>query len=131
MQLGLCSHDILKVLPLICSFALYVVCGNTTSYGTGPVWAVLPKWSGYMSSHDDAGGPLLYPDTSPTNPTISVQYNISTILAIGLKQLKTKQSPRVVWGGGLHVWLVMLRLWVWAPSKAPWFPWARNFTLIA
>jgi len=32
---------------------------------------------------------------------------------------------------GLHVWLVMWRSWVRAPSMAPLFLWARNFTLIA
>ena len=36
-----------------------------------------------------------------------------------------------VWRSELHVWFVMWRSWVRAPSKAPLFPWARNFTRIA
>ena len=39
--------------------------------------------------------------------------------------------PFLIWHSGLHVWLVMWTSWVRAPSKAPLFPWARNFTLIA
>jgi len=31
-------------------------------------------------------------------------------------------------GGG---WGVLCKLWVQTPSKALWFPWARNFTSIA
>jgi len=37
----------------------------------------------------------------------------------------------VVWRSGLHVWLVIWRLWVWAPSKSPIVLLSRKLYLIS
>ena len=58
----------------------------------------------------------------------------STVLSDSFMPFKrySSRSEGAVWRSVLHVWFVMWRSWVRAPSKPPppLFPWARNFTHI-